>query len=41
VARMKPGVTLREARADVAANTQRINRDHPTWHGFELGSAVI
>jgi putative ABC transport system permease protein len=30
VARMKPGVTLREARADVAAITQRINRDHPT-----------
>ena len=38
---MKPGVTLREARADVAAITQRINRDHPTWHGFELGSVVI
>jgi putative ABC transport system permease protein len=30
VARMKPGVTLREAHADVAAITQRINRDHPT-----------
>jgi len=41
VARMKPGVTLREARADVAAITQRINRDQPTWHGFELGSVVI
>jgi len=41
VARMKPGVTLREAHADVAAITQRINRDHPTWHGFELGSVVI
>jgi putative ABC transport system permease protein len=40
VARMKPGVTLREASADVAAITQRINRDHPT-HGFELGSVVI
>jgi predicted permease len=41
VARMKPGVTLKEARADVAAITQRINRDHTTWHGFELGSVVI
>jgi putative ABC transport system permease protein len=39
-ARMKPGVTLQQARADVAAITQRINRDHPT-PGFELGSVVI
>ena len=42
VARMKPGVTLKEARADVAAITQRINRDNPvSWSGFELGSVVI
>src|SRR5215510_5420521 len=41
VARMKPGVTLQEARADIAAITQRINRNHPTWHGFELGSVVL
>jgi putative ABC transport system permease protein len=40
VARMKPGVDLQQARADVAAITQRINRDNPTT-GFELGSAVI
>jgi predicted permease len=40
VSRMKPGVTLREARADIAAITQRINRDHPT-PGNELGSVVI
>jgi hypothetical protein len=37
---MKPGVTLQEARADVAAITQRINSDHPT-PGFELRSVVI
>ncbi|MGH9938267.1 MAG: ABC transporter permease, partial [Blastocatellia bacterium] len=42
VARMKPGVALQQARADVAAITQRINRDNPvSWSGFELGSAVI
>jgi putative ABC transport system permease protein len=42
VARMKPGVTLQEARADVAAITQRINRDNPvSWSGFEIGSVVI
>jgi putative ABC transport system permease protein len=40
VARMKPGVSLRQARADVAAITQRINRDHRS-PGFELGSVVI
>jgi len=40
VARMKPGVKLQQARADIAAITQRINRDHPT-SGFELGSVVI
>src|SRR5215468_2367708 len=41
-ARMKPGVTLQQARADVAAITQRINRDNPvSWSGFELGSVVI
>jgi putative ABC transport system permease protein len=40
VARMKPGVTLQRAGADVAAITQRINRDHPS-PGFELGSVVI
>ncbi|HZF37597.1 MAG TPA: ABC transporter permease, partial [Blastocatellia bacterium] len=40
VARRKPGVTLQETRADVAAITQRINRDHPA-PGFELGSVVI
>jgi putative ABC transport system permease protein len=42
VARMKPGVTLQQARADVAAIMQRINRDNPvSWSGFELGSVVI
>src|SRR5215510_11042257 len=42
VARMKPGLTLQEARADVAAITQRINRDNPvSWSGFEIGSVVI
>jgi putative ABC transport system permease protein len=40
VARMKPGVTLQGAGADIAAITQRIDRDHPT-PGFELGSVVI
>jgi putative ABC transport system permease protein len=40
VARMKPGVTLQEARADIAVITQRINRDHPT-QGLEFGSVVI
>ncbi|HEU0180069.1 MAG TPA: ABC transporter permease [Blastocatellia bacterium] len=40
VARMKPEVKLQQARADIAAITQRINRDHPT-PGFELGSVVI
>jgi len=35
-------VALQEARADVAAITQRINRDNPvSWSGFELGSVVI
>ena len=42
VARLKPEVALQEARADVAAITQRINRDNPvSWSGFELGSVVI
>jgi putative ABC transport system permease protein len=42
VARMKPGVKLQEARADIASITQRINRDNPgSWSGFELGSVVI
>jgi putative ABC transport system permease protein len=40
VARMKPGVALQEAHADIAAIMQRINRDHPT-PGFEFGSVVI
>jgi len=40
VARMKPGVTLTAASADIAAVTRRINQDHP-MHGFELGSVVI
>jgi predicted permease len=40
VARMKPHVTLAQARADIAAIMQRINRDHP-MPGFELGSTVI
>src|SRR5215475_5111245 len=40
VARMKPGVALRQARADIAAITRRIDHDHPT-PGFELGSVVI
>jgi putative ABC transport system permease protein len=39
VARLKPGVTLAQARADIAAITRRINQDHPTR--FELGSVVI
>lgn len=42
VARLKPGVTLAQARADIAAITARINQAHSTsWHGFELGSTVI
>jgi putative ABC transport system permease protein len=42
VARMKPGVSLRQAHADIAAITQRINRDNPeSWSGFDLGSVVI
>jgi predicted permease len=40
VARMKPDVTLAQARADIAAITHRINRDNPI-KGFEFGSAVI
>ncbi|MEP7343281.1 MAG: ABC transporter permease [Acidobacteriota bacterium] len=40
VARMKPGVTLAQASADIAGITKRINQDHP-MHGFELGSVVI
>ncbi len=40
VARMKPGVTLAQARADIATIMQRINRDNPT-HGFEMGSVVV
>ena len=40
VARIKPGVTLAQARADIAGVMQRINQDHP-MHGFELGSVVI
>src|SRR5581483_11728160 len=40
VARMKPGVTLAQAKSDIAGIMQRINRDFPT-HGFELGSVVI
>jgi putative ABC transport system permease protein len=40
VARMKPGVALAQARADMATIMQRINRDNPV-HGFEIGSAVI
>jgi predicted permease len=40
VARMKPGVSLAQARADIATVTKRINQEHP-MHGFELGSVVI
>jgi predicted permease len=40
VARMKPGVTLQQAGADVAAIMRRINRDYPT-PGLEHGSVVI
>ncbi len=40
VARMKPGVSLEQARADIAAVTRGINQGH-SWHGFELGSVVI
>jgi len=40
IARMKPDVTLAQARADIAAIMQRISRDNPV-SGFELGSTVI
>jgi predicted permease len=40
VARMKPGVSLAQARANIATVTKRINQEHP-MHGFELGSVVI
>ncbi|MBO0726597.1 MAG: ABC transporter permease [Blastocatellia bacterium] len=40
VARMKPGMKLQQARADIAAITQRINRDYRS-PSFELGSVVI
>jgi putative ABC transport system permease protein len=40
VARLKPGVTLAQARADIATIMRRINQDHP-MHGFEIGSVVI
>jgi putative ABC transport system permease protein len=40
LARLKPGVTLAQARADIAHITQRIVRDHPK-QGFGLGSVVI
>ena len=40
LARLKPGVTFAQARADIANVTRRINQEHPT-HGFELGSVVI
>jgi len=40
LARMKPGVTLPQAHADVAAISQRISRDFPT-EAFGLGSVVI
>ena len=40
VARMKPGVKLEQARADIAAITERIRRDHPV-HGFEIGGSVV
>jgi predicted permease len=39
VARIKQGITLQEAHADIAAIMQRTNRDHPT--PFEFGSTVI
>src|SRR5439155_26782899 len=35
VARLKPGVTLQQARADIAAVMRHINQDNPT-HGFEF-----
>ncbi|MEP7274558.1 MAG: ABC transporter permease, partial [Acidobacteriota bacterium] len=40
VARLKPGVTVAQAMADIAVVTERIGRDNPT-HGVQLGSAVI
>jgi putative ABC transport system permease protein len=40
VARLKPGVSLPQAQADIAAIMQRINREHPV-PGFEFGAAVI
>jgi putative ABC transport system permease protein len=40
VGRLKPGVTLAQARDDIAAITQRINQENPS-RGFDLGSVVI
>ena len=41
VARLKPGVSVAQARTDIAAVTQRINQANPSWTGFELGSTVV
>ncbi len=42
VARLKPGVSVAQARTDIAAVTQRINQANPSsWTGFELGSVVV
>ena len=40
LARMKPGVTVTQAQADVSAISQRISRDFPS-EAFGLGSVVI
>lgn len=41
VARLKPGVSLAQAKNDIAAITARIDRETTSWSGFTLGSTVI
>jgi len=41
LARLKTGVTVAQARADIASVTQRINQANPQSNGFEVGSVVI
>jgi putative ABC transport system permease protein len=40
VARLKPGVGLQQAQADIAAIMQRINREHQTY-GYDFSAAVV
>jgi predicted permease len=40
LARMKDGVTLRQAQADISTIMSNINRDHPV-HGLEIGATVV